>query len=403
MAQGYYEGYHPPQTGRIAPAAAPAPGYAPAYASPQGHRSAAVRPAPGPGYMPGPGHAAAGQGGAGYGHPAAAPQGPTGAQNNARRVGRLVNLAGAALSVALVAGVGVWSYRLMVRDVTGVPVIRALAGPARISPEDPGGRQAAYQGLAVNTVAAEGGAGGAAQSIALAPQPVALTEEDRSAGVLAASGARTPAPTPAPAGSMASAIESALGAVGNLPIEDGITTAPVELADNEGMQILPASMPGISRSPLPRRRGNGAVGLTPAALTTTTLAVASPVAAPAPAPAAGGTGQDAQAEALLQELVTRLGSPRVTEIDPGTLSPGTRLVQLGVYDDENAARAAWDRISTRFPSFLEDRGRIVEAASSGGRVFYRLRAAGFADEPEARRFCTMLVAENVDCIPTLIR
>src|SRR5690606_8862985 len=131
IAQGYYEGYQPPHSGRI--------------------------PSEGVGIVPG-----------------------------TRRVARLVNLAGAVLSVALVAGVGIWSYRLMVRDVTGVPVIRALAGPIRVSPEDPGGRQAAYQGLSVNAVAAEGGAAGAAQTIALAPSAQSLTDEDRSTAVLAA-------------------------------------------------------------------------------------------------------------------------------------------------------------------------------------------------------------------------
>ena len=66
-----------------------------------------------------------------------APQAAPVPQRDPRRggVGRLVNLAGAALSVALVVGVGVWSYRLMVRDVTGVPVIRAMSGPIRTSPE----------------------------------------------------------------------------------------------------------------------------------------------------------------------------------------------------------------------------------------------------------------------------
>ncbi|MCA2009866.1 SPOR domain-containing protein [Cereibacter sphaeroides] len=323
-----------------------------------------------------------------------------GAAQNAGRMGRMVNMAGALVSVALVVGVGLWSYRLMVRDVTGVPVIRALAGPARISPEDPGGRQAAYQGLAVNTVAAEGGAGGAAESIALAPQPVSLTEEDRSTSVLAAR-AQDPITAPPPA------LNAAPGATG--------TGAAVQLAAatsqaNPPLDLIPASRGGISRSPFPRARGGTmrSPTATPAVATTTIAAVApvapaTPSTTPGTSAATGAAGSDAQAEALLQQLVTRLGSPRTTEIDPATLTPGTRLVQLGVYDDAATARAAWDQISARFPSFLEDRGRIVESASSGGRVFYRLRAAGFSDEPEARRFCTMLMAESVDCIPTLIR
>ena len=63
-------------------------------------------------------------------------------------------LAGAAVFVALVAGMGLWSYNLGTRDAGEVPVIKAIDGPARIQPEDPGGLQAAHQGLEVNRVLA---------------------------------------------------------------------------------------------------------------------------------------------------------------------------------------------------------------------------------------------------------
>ena len=69
---------------------------------------------------------------------------------------RRINLAGGLTSLALVVGLGVWGYKLAVRDVNGVPVIQALDGPMRISPADPGGEVADNQGLAVNTVAAVG-------------------------------------------------------------------------------------------------------------------------------------------------------------------------------------------------------------------------------------------------------
>lgn len=340
MAQGYYEGYQPPHSGRT-PSAAPVNGALPATL----------------------------------------------------RVGRLVNLAGAVLSVALVAGVGVWSYRLMVRDVTGVPVIRALAGPIRVSPEDPGGRQAAYQGLAVNTVAAQGGAAGAAQTIALAPGAQPLTDEDRTTAALAARSQQQAIVTPAAITAPTDAAVAEAGFAPGAALPEGLTLDE----DAPALQILPSGTPGIARSPIPRRRDATRVAQAPR------VTAPAPTASVTQAVAQIPGGADPQAEQLLAELVTRLGAPRVTDIDPSSLTPGTRLVQLGVYDDETAARNAWETITARFPSFLENRGRIVEPATSGGRVFYRLRAAGFSDEPEARRFCTMLLAENVDCIPTLIR
>jgi hypothetical protein len=42
---------------------------------------------------------------------------------------------------------------------------------------------------------------------------------------------------------------------------------------------------------------------------------------------------------------------------------------------------------------------VIEAAQSGGRTFYRLRAHGFATDEDARRFCAALKAEETDCIP----
>lgn len=320
MAQGYYEGYHAPQSG-----------YSPSYGDPS---PVAQRPRAG--------------------------------------MGRILNLTGAALSVVLVVGVAVWSYQLMVRDVTGVPVIRALGGPMRVSLDDPGGRQQNYQGLAVNSVAAQG-TPDSSQLLVLAPPPVDLAPED-APGVLRIAAEAPPIVTAQPAIAQPAAIAPPLLAPSPL------ATATEELA------LIPATTPGIARSPLPRQRPG------------TVLASAAPVAT---APAAGGT--DAEAEALLQELVTRLGTPRAVDVDPTTLSPGTRLVQLGIYEDPDSARQAWETMASRNPAWLEGRGRVIEPATSGGRVFYRLRALGFADEPEARRFCSLFRAENLDCIPTLVR
>lgn len=93
-------------------------------------------------------------------------------------VSKFFNWVGAITSVALVVGLAMWGYKLTVRDVTGVPVVRALEGPMRVQPEDPGGTQAAYQGLAVNAVQADGVAAAPAERLVLAPQPVELTQAD---------------------------------------------------------------------------------------------------------------------------------------------------------------------------------------------------------------------------------
>ena len=48
------------------------------------------------------------------------------------QMNRLLNYAGAASSVVLVALIGMWGYNLAMRDANGVPVMKALAGPMRV-------------------------------------------------------------------------------------------------------------------------------------------------------------------------------------------------------------------------------------------------------------------------------
>src|SRR5690606_41908549 len=98
------------------------------------------------------------------------------------RFSRLMNGAGAATSALLIAGLCLWGYQLAVRDVTGVPVIRALAGPSRVAPEDPGGDLAQHRGMAVHTIASEGEAAAPADTLMLAPRQPDLRSGERRAG-----------------------------------------------------------------------------------------------------------------------------------------------------------------------------------------------------------------------------
>ncbi|MEM6479116.1 MAG: SPOR domain-containing protein, partial [Pseudomonadota bacterium] len=152
-----------------------------------------------------------------------------------------------------------------------------------------------------------------------------------------------------------------------------------------------------------------------------------PVATPAPqaAPAAAGltTPAVAAGPGLAQSLrpkarpaaLARGVSPTPTptpspgaarasdlDLDPARIPAGTRLVQLGAYDSAEVARSEWERIDARFGDFLEGKKRVVQRATNAGRTFYRLRAHGFADLADARRFCSELVAQNAACIPVRV-
>jgi hypothetical protein len=132
--------------------------------------------------------------------------------------------------------------------------------------------------------------------------------------------------------------------------------------------VIPASVPGVARSLRPAFRPMSAVVRTSAAPMTEAAARAA-----------------------------------VVEIPVSELPDGTRLVQLGAFDTTDIARSEWERLALRFPDYFADRPRVIEEAASGGQSFFRLRAAGFDDLAASRRFCAVLVAEGVACIPVTVR
>ena len=102
------------------------------------------------------------------------------------------------------------------------------------------------------------------------------------------------------------------------------------------------------------------------------------------------------------DSVTPTSAP-ATEIDPAAIAPGTLLVQLGAYDNQDEARSEWSRLIGRFSDLMGGKALVVQPAQSGGKTFYRLRAHGFASDDDTRRFCTAMLAENATCIPVVQR
>ena len=62
-------------------------------------------------------------------------------------------------------------------------------------------------------------------------------------------------------------------------------------------------------------------------------------------------------------------------------------------------RAEWARLEVSFGDLMANKSLVVQPAESGGRTFFRLRAHGFEDEADARRFCSAFVAQEATCIP----
>lgn len=291
-------------------------------------------------------------------------------------VATIANWIGALVSFGLLVGLGVWGYQLLMRDVTGVPVVRAVEGPMRIAPEDPGGQQAEYQGLSVTRVAVEGASERPTERVILAPQPIDLDDEDQPIADLLATGDDEESAAPLallpeasePPSAIELAIAEALQSTAPIAEEAEAPLVPEPaVATGQAFEVIPASVAGVARAPRPPARPEG---LEP-------MAVANAVSV-----STGAVGLD---------------------IDPAAIPAGTRLVQLGAFPSEGDARTAWDQLDGRFGDFFEGKGRVVQEASAGGTTFYRLRAAGFEDLSDARRFCAVLVAENANCIPVIRR
>jgi hypothetical protein len=261
-------------------------------------------------------------------------------------------LAGAAVFLGLIAALALWSYRLGTRDAGEVPVIRAMEGPSRLQPEEPGGLQTAHQGLEVNAVLAGRPAPLPRAPAPPQPAPPALAPEDGPQGELVQA---------APAMLAARALEEA----GELPspqpdLPAGFVNAAPDFGPAEG----PEPAAAVEAAPVPGTRPRSR----PADLVVA-RAKTTPVAS----------------------------TPAAREV--GSVKPGARLVQLGAFDSEDLTRKAWSQLVARHSDLLGTKSLYVERTTGNARVFYRLRVAGFADAEETRAMCEALRARGIDCIP----
>lgn len=270
------------------------------------------------------------------------------------RLTNMMNLAGAALSLALMLGVGFWGYKLIVRDVSGIPVVRALEGDMRVLPDNPGGGVAAHKGLSVNEVAALGEAGGPEDRLVLAPRTAGLAPEDLAPQPVAEAPAT---PEPAVITDDATALAAQLAAFSSEPA--------LEPVQDSAASIVPASVPGVATSVRP---------------------VVRPLNIPAPAAPAY-----AVAPATSEVAVTT-----------ATFPAGTNLVQLGAFPNPALAAEEWDRLQARFGQLMGERERVIQVSNQSSATWYRLRASGFADRAEARRLCAALQAEGAECIAVVV-
>ena len=333
-------------------------------------------------------------------------------------VASAMNWAGAVLSILLIAGLATWGWKLWVRDVTGVPVVRALEGPMRIAPEDPGGLASDYQGLTVNRIAEERVDVEPSDRVVLAPQPATLDEEeDLAMAELPPVVAPAPTPDAAPAAisledeateGMSPVVEVADEDVAAFTAdavsedfdavfeEDGAQEETASVTDADGIATLTEPTP--SATDLAVAAALADIGLAPEPQFAARPAVMR-IAAPAHVPAR--TPRPVGRPARLQQVSLAPDSGADGTVDPVRIPVGTRLVQLGAFGSAEVAEAEWQAAEERFGEYMGGKGRVIQETQSGGRTFFRLRAVGFDDLDDARRFCAVLVAEGANCIPVV--
>lgn len=332
-----------------------------------------------------------------------------GVHPHATTSGSATHYLGAVAALAIIAGIGVWSYDLIKRDVSGIPVVRAVEGDMRVLPENPGGEIAAHTGLAVNSVAAEGEAAELGDTLVLAPATPDLAEEDLIISPTAEADEVIPAdvvpptrPTPVVADptdpaelAVAEALNSTAAAEPVLTAED-VQRLADELA--AGVEPLEELENAEVIQPVLSIDGEAAVEIIATSIPGVTTSLR-PVVRPA-----------TPNSALVQAVVTateitpeaRPATPTATAAET-VIPAGTNLVQLGAFPSESDADAAWTSLKAKFGDYLVNKDQLIQSADSGGTTFYRLRALGFDDLSDARRFCAALEAGNADCIPVVVR
>ncbi|MEM6623379.1 MAG: SPOR domain-containing protein [Pseudomonadota bacterium] len=282
---------------------------------------------------------------------------------------------GALVAMSLLMALGIWFYRLGVRDAENVPIIRAALEPEKERPTDPGGAVTPHQGITSYEVAEATPA--QAASIVLAPDPAEPAPEDVAQGQLVPEAPRPPTPEPPqvtqpepPVPSAAPQPETPGIAPETATPETG-TPTPTELAAN----TEPTTPDPAPTEPTPEIKGGSEW-------------------APADAPEARAR------PANLQELARQAAERDVQAVDnlAARAASSPVQIQLAANPDEIVIRQMWERIRQANPDLLGARALAVQTTVSGGVTFYRLRVGPFENRAEARAICQALKARNQDCI-----
>jgi len=279
---------------------------------------------------------------------------------------------GAALSVSLMIGAISWSYQLIVRDINQIPIVRAQLGPLRVAPEDPGGLTAANQGLSVT-------------QLAVNEKPLLSNEIHL-----------------APAAQILNVENLGLEVTDSVQLNTDDRTLEIKEVNAENSLNLIA----LSNEIEVNKGSKEIAGISKVAFSQKKIEIENAVSL---ALSITGDRPDSLSSLrpkirpeLLHKNTKTTGGQVVTNEPIFELTKGSAVVQLGAFDSKNFAKNEWQRYEKLLGSILISKKMIIQEAESGGKIFYRLRAAGFDDISDARQFCTA-IRDKAACIPVVTR
>ena len=264
---------------------------------------------------------------------------------------------GAALSLSLLTGAIGWSYQLIVRDISQIPIVRAQLGPLRVAPDDPGGLTAANQGLSVTQLAVNERPL-LSDEIFLAPAAEVLSEEN-----------------------VVLQISEENSSVTN---KEKFDTLEVSTENSLELKILPEqNATGLA--------SNNEAVLSTAAFSPKKLEIENAVSLALALTNEENSSFNSLRPKIRPVVLNQTQTDNIAQSVPNelvvTLPVGSAVVQLGAFESKSLAQIEWQRLEALLGSVLTSKNMVIQKAESGGKVFYRLRAFGFDDLSDARQFC----------------
>ena len=251
-----------------------------------------------------------------------------------------------------------WGISLSQLEPNDIPVIKKTQGPARTAPENPGGKQANFQGLSVNEIQSAAGISKPVNKIFLAPKPRPFQVED------------------------IAGLEEPKKLNSDIKIDQAPILKNPELKVNNNTSGLEL----VIREKIKPDAGESYVGIKSEQNSNVNLLNES-----------GYLGPKMRPEGL--QLSTDDKDLKSSQ----DVAVGTVVVQLGAFDFDAVAVVQMDNLSKSHADLLGDKELFIQKANNGSKEFYRLRVKGFKSTRDAKSFCTAITARGNNCIPVMIR